>query len=82
MTRSKLWHIILMVGGTLAVLAPDLANAASVLSGIDAPWLRWPIRVLGMAALIGSRWDKIRAKVEPLLGPPSSNTPVIGPGAR
>lgn len=77
MTRQKLWHIILVVGGSLAVLAPDMAQAAAVLSGIESPWLKWPIRVLGMLALIGSRWDKIRAKLAPVLGKPSSNTPMV-----
>lgn len=81
MTKSKLWHIILMVGGALAVLAPDLASLAQVLSGLETPWLKWPIRVIGIFALIGSRWDKIRARLEKL-GPPSNSTPVInGPGA-
>ena len=77
MTRQKLWHIILVVGGSLAVLAPDLTQAAAVLSGIESPWLKWPIRILGMLALIGSRWDKIHAKLAPVLGNPSSNTPVV-----
>ena len=84
MTKSKLWHVILMAGGALAILAPDLANAAAVLSGIESPWLKWPIRILGMLALAGSRWDKIRAKLAPLLkddpaklGPPGSGVPVI-----
>lgn len=79
MTKSKLWHIILMSGGALAVLAPDLAQAAAVLSGIESPWVKWPVRILGMLALAGSRWDKIRAKLQPLLSQPSSNTPVVGP---
>lgn len=77
MNKSKLYHIVLVVGGLLAVLAPDLASMAASLSAVQVPWLKWPIRIIGAAALIGSRWDKIRAKVEPLLGPPSSNTPVI-----
>jgi hypothetical protein len=74
--KTKLWHLFLMVGGALAVLSPDIANLASSLSAFDMPWLRWPVRALGIVALIGSRWDKIRAKVQPLLGPPSSGTPV------
>lgn len=77
MTKSKLWHIILLAGGALAVLAPDLAQAAAVLSGIESPWVKWPVRILGMLALAGSRWDKIRAKLQPLLSQPSSNMPVI-----
>ena len=77
MNRTRFWNIILMVGGVLAVLAPDMAQAAAVLSGIESPWLKWPIRILGMLALIGSRWDKIRAKLAPVLGKPSSNTPVV-----
>ena len=67
MTKSKLWHAFLMAGGALAVLAPDLAQAAAVLSGIESPWVKWPVRVLGMLALAGSRWDKIREKLQPLL---------------
>lgn len=77
MTKTKLLHAFLAVGGLLAVFAPDLASLAQVMSGIEAPWLRWPIRIVGAAALIGSRWDKIRAKVQPLLGPPSPGAPVI-----
>ena len=77
MTKAKLWHGFLMVGGTLAVLAPDLTSLAATLSGLGVGWLAWVARILGIAALIGSRWDKIRAKVAPLLGPPSSGTPVV-----
>ena len=84
MTKSKLWHIILMVGGALAVLAPDLTGLAASLAGMGIGWLNWVARVLGVLALIGSRWDVIRGKLAPLLiedrtqlGPPSSGTPVV-----
>ena len=84
MNKSKLWHIILMVGGTLAVLAPDLTGLAASLAGMGIGWLNWVARVLGVLALIGSRWDVIRGKLAPLLiedrtklGPPSSGTPVV-----
>lgn len=84
MTRQKLWHIILMVGGALAVLAPDLTGLAASLAGMGIGWLNWVARVLGVLALIGSRWDVIRGKLAPLLiedrtklGPPSSGTPVV-----
>ena len=81
MTKSKLWNIIMMVGGALAVLAPDLAQAAAVLSGIESPWLKWPIRILGMLALAGSRWDRIRAKLQPLLQDKVDVVSTNGPGA-
>jgi len=77
MTKSKLWHIILMVGGALAVLAPDLTGLAASLAGMGIGWLNWVARVLGVLALIGSRWDVIRGKLAPVLGNPSSNTPVV-----
>lgn len=63
MTRTKLWHGFLMVGGALAVLAPDLTSLAATLSGLGVGWLVWVARGLGVLALIGSRWDKIRAKL-------------------
>ena len=75
MTKSKLWHIVLMVGGTLAVLAPDLASLATTLSAFEAPWLKWPVRIIGVLALAGSRWDKIRAKLAPLLDEAKTNGP-------
>ena len=81
MTRQKLWNLCLVVGGSLAVLAPDLTQAAAVLSGIESPWLKWPIRILGMLALIGSRWDKIRAKLQPLLQDKVDVVSTNGPGA-
>lgn len=77
MTKSKLLHYFLAVGGILAVLAPDLTGLAAALSGLGVGWLNWIAKGLGIAALIGSRWDVIRAKVQPLLGPPSPNTPVV-----
>ena len=75
MNKSKLWHIILMVGGALAVLAPDLASLATTLSAFEAPWLKWPVRIIGVLALAGSRWDKIRAKLAPLLDEAKTNGP-------
>ena len=77
MTKSKLLHYFLAVGGVLAVLAPDLTSLAATLSGLGIGWLNWVAKGLGIAALIGSRWDVMRAKVQPLLCKPSSNTPVI-----
>jgi hypothetical protein len=77
MTKAKLWHGFLMVGGSLAVLAPDLTGIAASLAGLGVGWLNWVARGLGILALIGSRWDVIRSKVSPLLGPPSSGTPVV-----
>lgn len=82
MTKQKLWHAFLVAGGMLAILAPDIADLAATLQGINVPWLRWPIRILGGIALIGSRWDKIRAKVQPFLTSEVDTKPnITGPGA-
>lgn len=67
MTRAKLWNLCLLIGGVLAVLAPDLTGIATWLAGLGIGWLSWVARVLGILALVGSRWDVIKAKLEPLL---------------
>lgn len=83
MTRTKLIHWCLMLGGILAVLAPDLTGMAAALAGLGVGWLNWVARGLGILALIGTRWTVIRGKLAPFLKDepaklvPPSSTPVV-----
>jgi hypothetical protein len=61
------WHTVCALLGMGAVLAPDLTSLAAWLASLHVGWLAHVARALGGLALLLSRWDRIRGKVQPLI---------------